>query len=932
MENKSNRNRVELHCHTGYSKDDGIGSVKDIIDFAVGEGMTSLAFTDQGCVSAYPDIQYYCEGMEGFKPIYGIEGYVVNDIDMAGENLDEVASSGIDTDVVVFDLETTGFLSDRNEIIEIGAVKIRNGKITEEFHTFVRPSKPIPEKISSLTGITDDMVKDADPIDIVMPDFIRFAGDSILVAHNVFFDSSFVKAALSKLNITYRYRAIDTLVLSRLLLPDVKRHTLDSIADAYGVSLENHHRAIVDARATAEIYLKMVDELKGRGINTIGDVTNLISKDESVIRNSRTSHVTILAKNKAGIRAIYKLVSDSNIKYYNMRPRIRLSELLSERDNLLLGSACSEGTLYEAIIDGKQEEYIEQTASMYDFLEIQSSCENTWMINAVSIDDVTEINKRIVRLGEKLNILVVATSDVHYLRPENAISRSVLKEHLGYLGAKDDDHLYFRTTEEMLSEFKYLDNDKAYEIVVENTNKIADQIEYVKPIENVILGYNESGDFEKLEEICFEGLKKIYGPDTTIDNVAADVKDRLLSELSLIKEMGSAYYYLWFYELLNRNNVNIAQYNLRGCGAGMLVNYLLGISHVNPLDTEVPLYSEFFTGINGSKLPDIDMNVDSVIWAQMMESTMTLPNVKTAYRASTLSTYSEADAYSMINDYEPTDRRMTEDEKDIVVRDLKSVVNGRHLHPGAMIMIPKDADETIYSPVDMDDDREIKTLHFRYYSVDHIFNKLDIISHETCSLNARLYEKTGYYPTDTDIRSDEIISLFSKPASEMKVLFKDVPSFGNEFMISLIERLKSTTYAELVKLKAMFHGTNTWLENGEVLFAEGKVGLRDMIATREDVYEMMLSCGIDRNTAFAIAENIRKGKMALGRMKPELKDVMISAGVPDWYIWSCEQVRYLFPRAHAAEYVQMELRSLYYKMKYPEMYDEAYKEVYGDAP
>ena len=485
---KKYKNRVELHCHTVYSTEDGTASIEDIINFAMREGMTSVAFTDHGNVSAYPEIQQCCELREGFKPIYGMEGYVVNDIDLLGENLYGSEEISIDTDVVVVDLETTGFSPLTEEIIEIAAVRITNGQIADKFHTFVRPSKVIPEHISTLTGIDDLMVKDADTIENILPEFLEFIGNSIIVAHSAQFDLGFIEESAIRSDIPFNYRSIDTVTLSRLIWPKLKRHSLDALMGICSVSADNRHRAIDDAVATAKVYLKMIEKLKKKGLKTIGDIIGSIADCDEIIRSCPSYHITILAKNKQGISDLYKLVTDSNLRYFNSRPRISISDLLNKRDNLLIGSACEAGLLGRSIRSTASYRRIEKIASAYDFLEIQPESELLWMVenpredNIHSVEDIRNYTDRIIELGEKLHKTVVAISDVHYLKLEDAVSRSAMMANLGYEDPTRVDNLYFRSTEEMLQEFSYLGDDKAYEIVVENSNKVAEQIDFIRPL------------------------------------------------------------------------------------------------------------------------------------------------------------------------------------------------------------------------------------------------------------------------------------------------------------------------------------------------------------------------------------------------------------------------------------------------------------------
>ena len=893
-----NKNRVELHCHTGYSVEDGTASVMDIVDFAVNNDMTAVAFTDHANVMAYPEIQRCASRSEGLKPIYGVEAYVVNDIDMLGENLDKALTERFDKDVVVFDIEVTGFSATTNDIIEMGAVKIHDGQIVDRFYSFVKPNEALSEKIIELTGITNEQLEDADSIDVVLPRFLKFSEGSILSAFNSDFALEFIKVASNRLNIPFVFISIDTFELSKMLFPTLSVYSFINVAEACSVEIESCNTSDV----SAEMYLKMVEMLKADGLETIGAVIERFTGNPNVINHSKSYHMTVLAKNMAGVQSIYKLVTDSN-RYYNYKkPSIRLSEILANRENLLIGSACEAGILCNYILMGKTNEIVEKIAAIFDFLEIQPTSE----IN---------INKRIIEIGRKFDIPVVATSDVHYLRPENAISRCVLKEYRGIEDADSIDNLHFRTTKEMLEEFEWLGEEKAYEVVIENTNKIAEQIEYITPLECKKVNYNKDGDYERLELLCSDSTNHVYA-----NSVPDDAKNRLSEELNIIKEQGKAYYYLWFYDLLHDNNLNKTQYSLRGCGAGSLVCFLLGISHSNPLDKDVPLYSEFFMGINGDKDPDIDINIDADIWKQVYKSLEHLSGIKKTYRASFSSTFDGATIEKMISDYESSYKKLTDDEKIVIRDDLLNTITGTSLRSGGNIMIPEGVDDNIYSPLIIDNETGETTLAFDNHSIDHIFDKVDILRNEKCSLIDKLYKATEYYPSDEEIKDESLI----KNVAELKDI--DISEFSNPFMQELIKILKPRNYAELVKLEAIGHGTNTWLENGEVLFAEGKATLENLIGTREDVFEMMLLHNIDSPTSYLIAEDVRKGKMALGRMKPELREAMNNAGLPDWYIWSCEQVKYLFPRAHAAEYVQMELRLLHYKIHYPEIYEEIQSE------
>lgn len=938
------KNRVELHCHTSFSKEDGSASIGSIVDFAKSEGMQAVAFTDHGNVSAYTEIQNYCKYVKDFKPIYGMEAYVVNDLVSVGENLDKVKHLSMDTDVVVVDLETTGFSPEMNEIIEIGAVKINGGKITDKFETYVKPNCPIPGKIHNLTGIGDLTVQDAPSIDVALPEFIDFVNGAIIVAHNAPFDISFLTEKAGNLGIDFQPSSIDTLILSRMLLPRNDRYRLDVVAETLNVTFDKCHRALDDCMIAAEIYLKLIDMLKNKGISTIEELINMASCSEDLIKRSPTYHVSILAKNMAGIETIYKLVTDSNMKYFYLNPRIKLSDLLKNRENLLLGSACSDGLLGQYILACKRKSEIEAMAGIFDYLEVQPIEEMLWMIKSdkldpiYSKDDLISYNNQIISLGEKLGKPVVATGDVHFLRPENSISRAVLRNKNGFTNPTETDNLYFRTTEEMLEAFNYLDEEKAYEIVVENTNKIADQIEAIKPLYHEKLPYYQEGDYERLEALCVEALGKLLKQEDA-DFLQVLAPKRLSDELDCIKANNSAYMYLYFYELINRNKLNPAQYSLRGTAASSFVCYLLGISQVNPLSPDHFLYSEFLMGINGDKMPDININIDEDVWSEVIESLKSLSGVKNAYRAGTIATFSDEDIEGMIVLYEDEEDELTNVEKAIIREDLKNVFKRRGVHPGGMMVVPTGVDELKYCPFGYDDNRENQIQLLDYHYLDHIFDKVDILCHDCCTLNSRGYRACGYYPTDKDLHSEELLSLMTSCEAlgikhgenhGIKTGMLGIYGYTNDFMIMLLDKLKPRSVADLIKLKGIGMGTDTWLNNGEILFAEGKANLSNMIGCREDIYEMMISCGIDKETALAITKAIRMGKMRRETMDQALIEEMYSHNVPEWFIESCKIIKYLFPRAHAAEYVHMELVSLYYKLYYPNVYYPEFFDLYGN--
>ena len=937
------KERVELHCHTTMSSMDGVASPKEVVEFAKKNGMKAVAITDHGNILAHQELPHYLDKDDEFKIIYGMEGYVVNDMApiFEGSSADGVKTIG--SNVVVVDLETTGFSPVEDEITELAVVKIVDGKLSEEFSCLVNPGKHIPENITELTGIGDEDVKDAEGIEVMLPKFLDFIGDSVIVSHNASFDMGFIIEKAKTLGIEVRNSEIDTLTFARALINDVTRYALASLADYFDVDYKNCHRAVDDTRIAAQVYLKLINLAREHGVSSFEEL-NLIKNDNfaEFAKKLPAYHISILAKNEKGREALCELVSMSNLEYYRVKPQIPLSELLARRDGLLLGSACEAGMLGAAIWDKKPDWEIEKIAAIFDYLEVQPLINNMWHTKEIGsykyadIDQLEEFNRRIITLGEKLSIPVVATSDVHFLRPEDGIIRSVVQCEYGFSGYDNQNGLFFRTTEEMINSFIFegYSEEKAYEIVVENSHLIADQIEKMNPICNRKFNVFIDGAADRLTDLCESRLIEKYSGDRL-----EAAKERLAYELKRITENDFSSIYILWYELLKKNAVKEWQYSLRGSAASSIVCYLLGISHVDPLDEEVPLYAEFFQGFKGDKEPDIDMNFDEVIWKRVIDSTKLLPGVQDAIRATYQSYPSDEDVDSWIEYYEKRETYLEDDEKERIKQACKNVLCDNGIfNPCGVMLIPEGVDVNKCVPFDMDIDRTEKTIHFQYYSVDHMFHKFDILAHPTCTMNSKMAEMTGYYPSDEDIRNQEIIELFLNNKGLVgengniigeQTGMLAVPGFMNEFMIKLLKDLKPSTFGELVKVECLSHGTNAWEKNAEILVRDDKADISSLIATREDVFETLLSYGMDREEAFRIAEGVRKGLFSRGRTKAEYKQSMINHGVPDWFIWSCEQVRYLFPRSHGAEYVQMELRSLYYKLHYPELYYKVFFETYA---
>ena len=670
-------------------------------------------------------------------------------------------------------------------------------------------------------------------------------------------------------------------------------------------------------------------------------VDDVFHKTEIIeeIKKRPTFHVSVLIRNEEGRKSLYKLLTDANTIYFNEIPRIPLSHLLQNRKGLLIGSACPLGFLGQAIINNEPEERLDEIAHYFDYLEVQPLSANLWMIkselfpNINSTDDITTYNNKIINLGENAGIPVVATSDAHYLRPEDKISRDIVLYADGGRRKQYDELLTIKTTTEMLDEFLYLGDKKAKEIVIENSYLIAGKIDEIRPIINVHQSCARKGDFARLKSLCDECIQKKFG---SIDNMSLEARERLEAELANIDYFDTAHMYLYFHELIHKNNLLPTQYSLRGSAACMFVCFLLDISHINPLNEDVPLYTEFFTGIRGNRMPDIDMNFEPEVWPLIIESARFLPGIQGAYRASYYNRAYDECVEDWIEDYEDL-MELSDEEKALAKKDINGILYCKELHPGGMILVPEGINPTEFSPLESIRDSEGIVFQFDYHSMDVNFEKIDLLCHENCLLNTRMYHATGVYPTIDEIKSNEIMDLLIssdgigiKNGLNHGILsgVLGVPGLSNPYMINLIQILNPCSFSDIVKVEGICHGTGTWFDNGEELISAG-ASLKDLFATREDVYETMLSFGIEREKSFEIAESVRKGLFARGKMKEELVGELLSHDVPEHYIESCKKIKYLFPRSHAAEYAWMELCSLYYKKKYPEIYYKEYFEIYG---
>ena len=971
--------RVELHCHTKMSDMDGVSDVKDIIKRAMKWGHKAIAITDHGDVQAFPDANHAIGKDDDFKIIYGMEAYLVDDLKGLVEH--PMGQSFADT-FVVFDLETTGFSPSKNQIIEIGAVKVVNGSITERFSTFVNPKVPIPFEIEQLTSINDDMVLDAPTIDEILPKFMEFCQDAVMVAHNADFDMSFIKHNCSALGLECEKTVLDTVALSRVLLPALNRFKLDTVAKALNVSLAHHHRAVDDAACTAEIFVKLVEMLRDRGVETMEDLDQMESYTEETIRKMPSYHAIMLAQNDIGRVNLYRLVSDSHIKYYNRRPKIPKSEFMKYREGILLGSACEAGELYRTLLRGSSQEEVARIVQFYDYLEIQPLGNNAFMLRTdkepvESEEDLKDINRQIVELGEQFNKLVVATCDVHFLDPEDEVYRRIIMAGKGFKDADDQAPLFMRTTEEMLKEFEYLGSEKAEEVVIENTNKIANMCEKISPVRpDKCPPVIENSD-GMLREICYTRAHEIYGED-----LPPVVVERLERELNSIISNGFAVMYIIAQKLVWKSNEDGYLVGSRGSVGSSFVATMAGITEVNPLSPHyicsnchyvdfdsdlVKSYAgkagcdmpdrncphcgqklikegfdipfETFLGFKGNKEPDIDLNFSGDYQSKAHKYTEVIFGDGQTFRAGTIGTLADKTAFGYVkNYYEERGVHKRNCEIDRIVQGCVGVRRTTGQHPGGIIVLPLGENIYSFTPVQHpanDMTTDIITTHFDYHSIDHNLLKLDILGHDDPTMIRMLQDLTGVDPQTIPLDSPEVMSLFQNTSAlgiepedigGCKLGALGIPEFGTDFAMQMLIDTKPQAFSDLVRIAGLSHGTDVWLGNAQTLIQEGKATISTAICTRDDIMTYLIGKGLDSEEAFTIMERVRKGAVANGKCKewPEYKKDMLDHGVPDWYVWSCEKIKYMFPKAHAAAYVMMAWRIAWCKVFYPLAYYAAF--------
>ena len=970
--------RVELHLHTTMSNMDALTPTAAAVKQAAAWGHRAIAITDHGVVQSFPDAMKAASKAkvagtdQNIKILYGVEGYFVNDVD------DRIVVHGqqdhpLDGEFVAFDLETTGLSSREDTIIEIGAGRMKGGQELARFQTFVDPGRMLERKIVDLTGITDDMLVGAPRIEEVLPQFLEFVGDSPLIAHNADFDTGFIREAAKRQGLKFTSTSVDTLILSQNLLPQLNKFKLNIVAEALDLPEFNHHRAADDAVTCGLVFWNLVPRLDEMGIRSLGQINPAMPqlRSKSRIDNRHARHIILFAKNQVGLRNLYHLISDSNLTYFKRVPRIPKSELLQLREGLIIGSACEAGELYQAIMEHKSEDELRRIASFYDFLEIQPLCNNAFMLAKGLVKDVEEIrefNRTVIRLGEALDIPVVATGDVHFLNPEDEVFRHILLATKGFDDCDRSNPLYFRTTDEMLQEFSYLGEEKAYEIVVKNTNYIADQCETLRPVPHNLFAPKIENSVEDLKNLVYGKFHRLYGdnpPELMVKRVETELNDIINCHYDVI--------YMSAQKLVQNSLEHGYLVGSRGSVGSSIVAYMSGITEVNSFPPhyrcpnpeckyttfDVPkgygcgadlpdaicpkcgtkfekdgfnIPFETFLGFGGDKVPDIDLNFSGEYQARAHAYCVELFGKSHVFRAGTIGTVAEKTAFGYVKKYlSERNRQESRAEEKRLAAGCVGVRRTTGQHPGGLVVIPQENEIWDFCPVQKpaDDPKADQiTTHFEYHSMEENLLKLDMLGHDDPTMIRMMEDMTGVDAKLIPLDDKDTMSIFTSSKvlgyEDDKILGPTgavaIPEFNTRFTRGMLMDTMPTRFDTLLRLSGFSHGTDVWLGNAKDLITSKTASVDQAIGCRDDIMIYLISCGMPEKRSFKIMEAVRKG-----RGLPEgAEEEMIAAGVPDWYIGSCKKIKYLFPKAHAVAYVMMAFRIAWFKVHHPLAFYAAY--------
>ena len=970
--------RVELHLHTTMSNMDALTNTAEAVKQAAAWGHRAIAITDHGCVQSFPDAMKAAAKAkvagteENIKILYGCEGYYVNDVD------DRVVVHGsgdmeFEGEYVAFDLETTGLSSQKDEIIEIGAVRMQGGKELERLQTFVNPRRRLEQKIVELTGITDAMLADAPSIETVLPEFLEFVGDRVLVAHNADFDTGFIREACRKQGLPYGFTSVDTLILSQNLLPHLNKFKLDVVSNALSLPDFNHHRAGDDAVTCGLIFHKLTDKLRELELSRLQEINPAMMglRSQSRLDNRHARHIILFAKNQVGLRNLYHLISDANLKYFKRVPRIPKSELLRYREGLIIGSACEAGELFQAILDNKCEDEVKRLAEFYDFLEVQPLANNAFMLAKGIVqteEELREFNRKIVRLGQALGKPVVATGDVHFLNPEDEIFRHILLATKGFEDCDRSNPLYFRTTDDMLREFSYLGEEKAKEIVITNPNLIADMCETLRPVPHNLFAPKIENSVEDLKSLVYGKMHRLYGenpPELITKRVETELHDIISCHYDVI--------YMSAQKLVQNSLEHGYLVGSRGSVGSSIVAYMSGITEVNSFPPhyrcpnpdckyttfEVPkgcacgadlpdavcpkcgatfekdgfnIPFETFLGFGGDKVPDIDLNFSGEYQSRAHAYCVEMFGKSHVFRAGTVGTVAEKTAFGYVKKYlSERGKHVGKAEEMRLATGCVGVRRTTGQHPGGLVVIPQENEIWDFCPVQHpadDPNSDQITTHFEYHSMEENLLKLDMLGHDDPTMIRMMEDVTGVDAKTIPLDDKDTMSIFTTS----RVLgYEDdpilgptgavaIPEFNTHFTRGMLMDTLPTRFDTLVRLSGFSHGTDVWLGNAKDLILSKTATVDSTIGCRDDIMTYLISCGMPEKRSFKIMEAVRKGRGLPEGAEEEMRE----AGVPEWYIGSCKKIKYLFPKAHAVAYVMMAFRIAWFKVHHPLAFYAAY--------